>query len=111
MKSSRNGILNLFGNSKSVEKYVSVEIALNAEAMLVEAAVDPSTLNTVKLPIEQLGLLGAAVASFLPSLRTASQTITVQDDKLFRWVNSDDAANTLKLNKKDNNFGKMSPAS
>lgn len=105
MKSSRNGILNLFKNSKSVEKYVSAEIALNAEAMLVEAAVDLSTLDTVKLPVEQLGLLGAAVASFLPSLRTASQTITVQDDKLFRWVNSDDAANTLKLNKKDNNFG------
>ncbi len=105
MKSSMNGILDLFRSRKHLEKYVSTEIALNAEAMLVEATVDLSTLNTVKLPIEQLGLLGATVASFLPSLRTASQTITVQDDKLFRWVNSNDAANTLKLNKKDNLFG------
>lgn len=106
MKSEKSGILGLFKNRKPVENGISAEIVQNAEAMLVEATVDLSALNTVKLPIEQLGLFGATIASLLPPLRTISQTITVQgDDKLFRWVNGSNAADTLKLNKKDNLFG------
>lgn len=106
MKSEKSGILGLFKNRKPIENGISAEIVQNAEAMLVEATDDLSALNTVKLPIEQLGLFGATIASLLPPLRTISQTITVQgDDKLYRWVNGSNAADTLKLNKKDNLFG------
>ena len=80
----------------------SADIIANSETMLAEVQIDISSLDTFKIPIEQLGLLGAGVASMLPSLRTISQAT---DDKLFRWVNSENAKGTLKLNKKDNFFG------
>lgn len=82
------------------------DIISQSEAMLAEVEVDISLLDAVKLPIDQLALLGAGVSSILPSLRTISQTISIDGgDRLFRWVNGDNAQGTLKLNKKDNLLG------
>ena len=81
------------------------DIILRSEAMLAEVETDISLLNPIKLPIEQIALLGTGVASIMPSLRTITNTITMSGDKLFRWVNSENAAGTLKLNKKDHLLG------
>lgn len=83
----------------------SRDIVSVSEAMLAEVELDISEINPVKLPIEQIALLGAGVASLLPPLRTITQTISTGDDKLFRWVNGSNAAGTLKLNQKDNLLG------
>ncbi len=80
----------------------SAGIITNSEALLAEVQINIDSIDTVKLPIEQLGMLGAGVASMMPSLRTIQQNITIKDNKLFRWVNGENAAGTLKLNKKDN---------
>lgn len=81
------------------------DIAATAEAMLEEVNIDIISAETIKLPIEQLGLLGAGIASMLPPLRAISQNITFNNGNLFRWVNSANAAGTLKLNAKDNLLG------
>ena len=103
------GLLDIFKKDKedrSIAKSEdSTDIVACSEAMLAEVQIDIASVNTVKLPIEQLGLLGAGVASMLPSLRTIQQSITTNDGNLFRWVNRENAAGTLKLNKKDNLLG------
>ena len=98
------GLLDIFKKEEKsvVKKSDNTNIMAKSEAMLAEVQVDILSIDTVKLPIEQLGLLGAGIASMLPSLRTISQKT---DGKLFRWVNSENAMDTLKLNKKDNLLG------
>ena len=103
------GLLDIFKKDKEDESIVksenSTDIVACSEAILAEVQIDIASVNTVKLPIEQLGLLGAGIASILPSLRTIQQSITTNDGSLFRWVNRENAAGTLKLNKKDNLLG------
>ena len=102
------GLLDIFKKDKedkSVEKSEnSRDIVACSEAMLAEAQIDIASVNTVKLPIEQLGLLGAGVASMLPSLRTIQQSITTNDGNLFRWVT---ALQSGKLNTQHHLFNRQ----
>lgn len=108
------GLLDVFKKRSNEQAVVVTEtgtdentdIVARSEAMLAEVEVDISALDPVKLPVEQIALLGAGVAEVLPTLRTITQTVSVDGgDKLFRWVNGQNAAGTLKLNRKDNLLG------
>lgn len=103
------GLFNSFKKEKAKKSAAKNEnhtdIAAACEAMLEEVSIDITSVEATKLPIEQLGLFGAGIASVLPPLRTISQNITFNNGNLFRWVNSANAAGTLKLNTKDNLLG------
>lgn len=103
------GLFNSFKKEKAKKSAAKNEnhtdIAAASEAMLEEVSIDITSVEATKLPIEQLGLFGAGIASVLPPLRTISQNITFNNGNLFRWVNSANAAGTLKLNTKDNLLG------
>lgn len=100
------GLLDIFKKEERsiVKNTDSTGIVANSEAMLAEVQVDISSIDTVKLPIEQLGLLGAGIASMLPALRTISQKLTINSDNLFKLVNGQNIAGTLKLNKKTGRY-------
>lgn len=73
-----------------------------AEQFIQEIDVVPRQADTITLPIEELGTLGSAAASLLPSFRTITQATDVDTTGLFRLANAS-VGDTLKL-AKDGNF-------
>lgn len=86
------------------------DIALQTEQLLAEVSTDLTTLDAIKLPIDQIALLGAGVASMLPALRTVTQTVTNNSSGLYRLVNAV-AGDSLKLAKDGTWWGALNTAS
>ncbi|WP_135358347.1 hypothetical protein [Lactimicrobium massiliense] len=65
--------------------------------------------RTVKVPIAELDSLGAGITSILPSVRTISQTSTVNADGLYRIANAAEG-DVLKIAKDGNAWGALKTA-
>lgn len=50
--------------------------------ILLDTRIDISKVNTISMPIAELGILGAGVSSLIPALRTVTQTATVSRAKV-----------------------------
>lgn len=84
-------------------------IVLQTEQLLAEVSTELSTLDAIKLPIDQIALLGAGVASVLPALRTVTQSIAANPSGLYRLVNAA-AGDSLKPAKDGAFYGALKTA-
>lgn len=84
-------------------------IVLQANQLLTEVSTDLNTLDAIKLPIDQIALLGAGVASMLPALRTVTQTVTANSTGMYRLANAA-VGDSLKLAKDGSFWGALKSA-
>lgn len=79
-----------------------------SNAILMETRTDLTEENTISLPIEELATLGVAVASLIPSLRTVTQTTTIETSGLYRITNMV-AGDKIKETKKGIKYAVVTP--
>lgn len=79
-----------------------------AENMLAEARTHIDSKNSISVPITELATLGAGVSSLIPSLRTITQTTTMNTNGLglYRLANAA-VGDTLKVAKNGNFWGSL----
>lgn len=85
------------------------DLALLSEGSLSDLHSDITHRTYMSMPITQLATLGAGVSSLLPSLRTVTQTTTVNVDGLYRLANAS-VGDTLKIAKNGNFWGAFKTA-
>ncbi len=74
-----------------------------SEVILMETRECITAPNTISIPVASLAGLGGVVSSLIPALRTVTQTTAIDTSGLYRVANMG-ATDTLKINKKGNNF-------
>lgn len=92
------GEINKFEESNSLE--------ILTDSLLEDARKSIETKETLKLPMAELSMLGASVASLLPVFNTLTDTKTFNTDGLFRIANAA-VGDTLKMAKNGNAYGAM----
>ncbi len=92
------GEINKFEESNSLE--------ILTDSLLEDARKSIETKETLKLPMAELSMLGASVASLLPVFNTLTDTKTFNTDGLFRIANAA-VGDTLKMAKNGNAWGAM----
>ena len=65
----------------------NTELIKISEDILFDMQTDISKKDSIRMPIAEMATLGTAVASILPSMRTITQTTTVQTQGLYRLAN------------------------
>lgn len=80
-----------------------------SDAVLLDTRTDITSLNTISVPIGEMVALGGVVASLIPSLRTVTQTASVNSEGLFRIANAG-LGDTLKAAKNGNFWGALKTA-
>lgn len=80
-----------------------------SDAVLLDTRTDITSLNTISVPIGEMVALGSVVASLIPSLRTVTQTASVNSEGLFRIANAG-LGDTLKAAKNGNFWGALKTA-
>lgn len=85
------------------------DLAETSKELLLDARTDVFKANTMSIPIAQLATLGAGVSSLLPSLRTVTQTTTVNTQGLYQLANAA-VGDTLKVAKNGNFWGAFKTA-
>lgn len=81
-----------------------------AEEILSNVRTDITANQVVSMPIAELATLGAGVASLIPAFNSITQTISINSDGLYRWVNAG-GGNALKMAKNGNAWGAFKTAS
>ena len=79
-----------------------------SNAILMETRTDLTEENSMSLPIDELAILGGAVASVIPSLRTVTQTTTINTSGLYRITNMV-AGDKIKETKKGIKYAVVTP--
>lgn len=74
------------------------------EDILYDTSTDVSEKSTLSMPIVQLAALGAGVSSLSPTIRTITQTTTVDTQGLYRLANAG-VGDVLKVAKNGNFWG------
>ena len=92
------GEINKFEESNSLE--------ILTDSLLEDARKSIETKETLKLPMAELSMLGASVASLLPVFNELTETGTYNTDGLFRIANAA-VGDTLKMAKNGNAWGAM----
>ena len=64
----------------------SNDLIENTEFMLEEVNIDLTKADAIELPFAQLSAMGGSIASMLPSLRTISNKVTVENKGLYQAV-------------------------
>ena len=90
-------------------KQSNYDIITISNQMLEETKLQLQKDNVIKLPISEIATLGGSVSSLIPSLRTITQTATVDSTGLYRIANQA-AGDTLKIAKNGNSWGAMKTA-
>ena len=80
-----------------------------SNTILMETRVELTEENSRSIPIEKLSILGGAVSSIIPSLRTVTQTSTVETSGLYKLANAS-VGDTLKVAKNGNFWGAFKTA-
>lgn len=75
-----------------------------AEGLLFDSDIDLQDKNFLNVPISELATLGSAVSSLIPSLRTVTNTTTINTEGLCRVVNAG-PGDTLKVAKNGDSWG------
>lgn len=82
----------------------TTELIKISEDILFDMQTDISKKDSIRLPIAELAILGSTVASILPSMRTITQTTTVNTQGLFKLANAG-VGDALKAAKNGNFWG------
>lgn len=82
----------------------NTELIKISEDILFDMQTDISKKDSIRLPIAELAILGSTVASILPSMRTITQTTTVNTQGLFKLANAG-VGDALKAAKNGNFWG------
>ena len=75
-----------------VENGKKGDLSEMTESLILDARNTASSESKMSLPIAELSILGAGVASLLPAFRTVTQTVTMDSGGLFRILNASDGA-------------------
>lgn len=79
------------------------------EEMLMDIRKELPGIKTLSVPIAELALLGAGVSSFIPALRTVTQTTTFNTQGLYQLANAG-VGDVLKVAKNGNFWGAFKTA-
>ena len=104
--------MGLFNKKKAKDNlpdtYEKEAVAI-ADLFLPEYEIDLSKDTTFSFPIGELGILGTAAASLIPSLRIVTETVSVNTTGVYRLANAS-AGDVLKKAKDGNFWGSMKKA-
>lgn len=99
--------MNLLNNCEPIkDKDAWVQLS---EELFLATDMDIRKCNSISMPIAQLSTLGSGVASLLPTLRTVTQTTTINSQGLYRVANAG-VGDALKVAKDGNFWGAMKTA-
>lgn len=109
IEGGNNNSISLVGNNDTINGAERADLTEMVNDALADIHAEIEKGNAITVPIVQLGLLGGAVASMIPALRTATQTTTVNTTGLYRLAN-ESVGDTLKIAKNGNYWGAFNRA-
>lgn len=102
-------IISLPKTNSDIASIPEMSLVKLTEQILTDVHTDISTQKSISVPISQLAMLGAGVSSLIPSLRTVTQTTSVNLHGIYRLVNAG-VGDTLKVAKNGNFWGAFKTA-
>lgn len=87
----------------------SQDLVSLTESLLTESKEKINETNTISMPLSELSVMGASIASMVPTFSTITQTMSLPTDGIYRLANAQ-VGDALKLAKNGNYWGALKTA-
>lgn len=104
LKKNRNESTEITRTNTELQQQKENDIVSIANSLLMDVSIEVTENNSVSVPIGELSALGGAVSSLIPSLRTVTQTTSIETKGLYQLANAA-VGDTLKVAKNGKFWG------
>lgn len=100
-------VINLNNEVQNVNE--AQDLVSITESLLTESKEKINETNTISMPLSELSVMGASIASMVPTFNTITQTMSLPTDGIYRLANAQ-VGDSLKLAKNGNYWGALKTA-